>query len=131
MLQLSKATDYALLFLTNLAKRPGHRWNVREAALSLNISRRFLANIVHQLARSDIIVTSKGAKGGIELRRAPEGITVRDVVEVFEGSLALVECQGKPCDRSEGCCVHPYWQELKDKMLESFSNTTINDLGGN
>ncbi len=131
MLQLSKATDYALLFLASLSNRPGHRWSVREAAEELKISRTFLANIVHQLARRNIIVTSKGSGGGVELRRKPRGITLRDVIEVFEGPLSFVDCDGCGPERSNSCSMHTYWDDLRIKMVESFTKTTIEDIGGN
>jgi len=92
MLQVSKATDYALLFLTNLARQPERKWNVREASESLNISRRFLANITHQLARHGIITTAKGSGGGVTLGKNPGSLTIGEVVEVFEGRVNLVDC---------------------------------------
>lgn len=131
MLQFSRATDYALLFLTHLVKRPSRHWSVRQASDELNISRRFLANIVHQLARGEIVTTSKGAGGGVTLRRSPKSITLKDVVEIFEGSLALVHCQGGECECIADCTMQGYWALMRDRVLEDLSTTTIHDLGGN
>ncbi|HPR64906.1 MAG TPA: Rrf2 family transcriptional regulator [Thermoanaerobaculia bacterium] len=132
MLQLSKATDYALLFLTNLARQPDRQWNVREASESLNISRRFLANIVHQLARNEIVKTTKGAGGGVTLRKETRGITLWDIVQIFEGPLNLVSCAERShvCDHVQDCDAHIYWSDLKEQMVNSLSRTTLYDLGG-
>jgi Rrf2 family protein len=132
MLRVSRATDYALLFLSRLAERPECRWNVREAAEALGISRRFLANIVHQLARRDLVVTAKGAGGGVRLVRPPERITIRDVVETFEGRLGLVPCHcgEEPCDQDEVCHLAEYWADLERTMMEKMTETTLRDLGG-
>lgn len=132
MLQISRATDYALLFLTALLARPGRRWSVREAAEELGISRRFLANIVHQLARSSIVLTSKGTGGGVQMTKDPRGISLREVVEVFEGPLGLVPCQcaGKSCFQREGCGLHGYWGRFQQSMLDRLSGTSLGELGG-
>lgn len=131
MLHVSKATDYALLFLTNLAKRPGRQWSVREAAEKLRISRRFLANITHQLARQGIIVTSKGAKGGVTLEKNPRTLTIGEVVKVFEGSVDLLDClcPGYTCERASGCSMRPFWRTLARDIDKALHTTTIQDLG--
>ena len=131
MLHVSKATDYALLFLTSLAKRPGRHWSVREASERLHISRRFLANIIHQLARQGIIVTSKGAKGGVTLQKNPRTLTIGEVVEVFEGSVNLLDClcPGYSCERASGCSMRSFWKTLSKDINRTLNTTTIQDLG--
>ncbi len=137
MLQVSKATDYALLFLTNLARQPERKWNVREASESLNISRRFLANITHQLARHGIITTAKGSGGGVTLGKNPGSLTIGEVVEVFEGRVNLVDCihtqvdTNSPCVRDHRCNVRSFWETLSRDIEESLRTTTLQDLGEN
>jgi Rrf2 family protein len=133
MLQVSRATDYALLFLTNLVRQPDGRWNVREASETLNISRRFLANITHQLARNGIITTTKGSGGGMTLEREPDMLTIGEVVEAFEGPVNLVGCThaGSTCDRGVYCSMQTYWSSLSKDINEALHRTTLEDLGEN
>ncbi len=131
MLQISKATDYALLFLTNLAKQPGRKWSVREASEELGISRRFLANIIHQLARKGIIVTTKGAGGGVTLQRSPESLTIGEIVTVFEGEVNLISCVSADngCEREENCGMRSFWTTLSKSIENTMYGTTIDRLG--
>jgi Rrf2 family nitric oxide-sensitive transcriptional repressor len=131
MLQISKATDYALLFLTNLAKQPGRKWSVREAAEELGISRRFLANIIHQLARKGVIVTSKGAGGGVTLQRTPGSLTIGEIVTVFEGEVNLISCAAEDtgCEREENCSMRTFWMTLSKDIENTMYGTTIERLG--
>ena len=132
MIQLSKATDYALLFLSNLSKQPKRRWSVRQAAQSLNLSQRFLANIVHQLGKAGIVTTFKGAGGGVQLVRDPETIPILDVVEVFEGKLTLVDCgdASVDCSHAGACGAFTFWTGMRREMIDRLSATTLKDFGG-
>jgi Rrf2 family protein len=131
MLRVSRATDYALLFLTNLAERPDRKWSVREASEELKISRRYLANIIHQLARKGIIRTTKGAGGGVTLERRSDDISIGDVVELFEGSLSITDCLDTDvdCERSGHCRMHSFWRTLSKDITEQLNTRTLEEFG--
>jgi len=131
MLRVSRATDYALLFLTNLADRPDKKWNVREASEELKISRRYLANIIHQLARKGIIKTTKGAGGGVTLERRSDAISIGDVVELFEGSISITDCLDTDidCERSGRCRMHSFWRTLSKDIKEQLNTRTLEEFG--
>jgi len=131
MLRVSRATDYALIFLTNLAERPEKKWNVREASEELKISRRYLANITHQLARKGIITTAKGAGGGVTLHKSSDDITIGDVVELFEGAVSITDCIGSDveCERSDHCRMQSFWRTLSKDIKDYLNNKTLEELG--
>lgn len=131
MLRVSRATDYALIFLTNLAERPEKKWNVREASEELKISRRYLATITHQLARKGIIRTSKGAGGGVTMEKRSDDITIGDVVELFEGAVSLADCVDSDveCERSAHCRMQSFWRTMSKDIKDYLNTKTIEGLG--
>ena len=130
-MKLTKATDYALIILSQLAMlEPGVNTNVKKVAGSSGIPERFLAIIVHRLSTSGIINSTKGMNGGIRLGRPGSEITLRDVVEAIEGRIGFVECQKQIglCSLEDNCVTKPFWDAVHEKFLLSLSGTTIEDL---
>ena len=83
-----------------LATHAEERVSTREVAEFYGISLDHVAKVVPQLASHGFVRAERGRTGGISLGRPPEQITVGDVVELFEGPVALLECV-----RAENVCV--------------------------
>lgn len=99
MIGLTRKTDYGLVALSCLARR----WNDGDGAISARaIAHQFgmplpqLMNILKKLAAAGMLQSQRGASGGYELARAPEQITLLQVVVVMEGPVRFAAC----CD---GC----------------------------
>lgn len=61
------------------------------------------------------------------LAKPAEETTVAEIVEVFEGPLALTDCCGEAgCQRN--CQVSPSWQKLNNIMKTWLSNMTLTDM---
>ena len=65
---------------------------LKDIARREGISEKYLGQIIIPLKASGLVVSHRGAHGGYALARAPEGITVKDVVEAIEGAIAPVPC---------------------------------------
>jgi Rrf2 family transcriptional regulator, cysteine metabolism repressor len=112
---------------------------LKDIARQEGISEKYLGQIVIPLKSSGLIVSHRGAHGGYALARAPEGITVRDVVEAIEGAIAPVpcvdpaagagasECGDDPtgCDRATTCVATRVWKKLRDDIVTSLSSFTL------
>jgi len=94
------------------------------------VPRNFLPRIVAKLAQSQIILTFAGRDGGLELARPPAEITLRDIVEAFEGPLMISECipGDNYCPFEGPCKVRPRWIRLQDVILKELSATNFADL---
>lgn len=68
--------------------------------------------------------------GGVSLARPPQEIRLSGVLELLEGSMALVECVNNPgmCSRSELCVTRGVWSELMEAMHKVLEATTLQDL---
>lgn len=130
-MKLTKATDYALILSAHLAALgPGESTNIRTVASECNIPKRFLANIVSRLSKASIVSSLKGVNGGIRLAKDSSEITMLEVVEAIEGSLALVNCQRPDCfcPLEESCTVKGFMDQMYHELIETFGRTTIQDL---
>ncbi|KKL07103.1 hypothetical protein LCGC14_2589370 [marine sediment metagenome] len=106
MLALTKKTGYGLIALTHLAELPGGQVaSAREMADRFDIPASLLMNVLKELSSAGYIESVRGAHGGYRLGRAPEEISLADLVTVVEGPIRLASClaeEGKLSDR-ESC----------------------------
>ena len=94
-MRVSAKTDYALRAAVELAAAHGDGIPVKgeRLATSQSIPLRFLENILLQLRHAGIVESRRGADGGYKLARAPEEITLADVIRAIDGPLAGVSGQ--------------------------------------
>ena len=72
----------------------------------------------------------RGAGGGYSLARHPSDITLCQIIEVLEGSCALVDCVEDPesCERIGECATQVVWKEASDLLQNYFESKTLQDL---
>ena len=116
------------------AKAPGVPVRLREIAAEQDISESYLEQIFMALRRAGLLESARGAQGGYALARAPETITVGEIVRVLEGPIAPVSCvlEGKheDCRRSGAadCPTRPVWARLADCMNLILDSVTLADI---
>jgi len=108
MLQLTKRTEYGLIALVHIAERGagGDSFvSAREICDRYPIPRRLVAEVLKALHKSAILESARGAGGGYALARAPELITLGQVVAALEGAPALTSCESPIVLKTGGCEV--------------------------
>jgi len=91
-----------------------------------------MARIVAQLARERLINTFPGRDGGLTLPRPASQITLKDVVEAFEGPILLSEClqvKGEDdCPFQSNCPVRLKWGRVQVAMMREMAAITFESL---
>ena len=130
-MKLSTRARYGTRALVELALAwPDHTVSVSDVAQRQKISPKYLERIMSALKASGIIKAERGVHGGYALARAPESITLSEVLNVLEGSSAPVKCVDDPdlCPLEDICPVRDTWVEVKRCVEEVLARTTIGDL---
>ncbi len=130
-MKLSTRTRYATRALLDLALHDGEApVPLKDTAERQQISLTYLEHLVGPLIAAGILRSTRGAKGGISLAKPPEEIKLSEVVYLFEGSLAPVECVTNPeiCTRSELCVTRDIWDEMKKAMNGVLGSITLQDV---
>ena len=86
-----------------------------------------------KLRRADIVVSTRGARGGYRLSRPASDITVRDVISASEHSTFDVHCVTHPvgeerCAESHDCSIRPVWVLLQRRIDEVLNSVRLSDL---
>ena len=90
---LSAKVEYACVAVLELAKHWGQEdpLHIRDIADAHGIPSRFLVQILLHLKGAGIVQSTRGASGGYHLARAPETISLLDVMSVIDGPAFRVE----------------------------------------
>ena len=96
-MQLNRSTDYAIQMLVYLAKT---RKTVSSSKLAaaIGVSHRYLLQISAKLRAAGFIRAAHGSSGGLALDKAPEEISLYDVILGMEGIIKTGEICGVPSD---------------------------------
>ncbi len=86
-------TDYAVRMVYCLAKE-NRRLGANEISEQTGVTLRFTLKILRKLVAGNIVKSFKGVYGGYELTKAPQEITLREVVETIDGPVILARCLG-------------------------------------
>ncbi len=109
-LTLSKRGSYAVRAAVCLARAyPAERpKKLREISAEMNIPRTFVSQILGDLVRGGIAVSSFGRDGGHRLVRPPDQVLIVQVIEAAEGPLAADRCAlgDVPCRWQDVCPMH-------------------------
>ena len=133
MLKINRQTDYAVRVVLALAQRgQGVRLSTAEIQQEMLIPKALMTRIVAQLAREGLVDTFPGRDGGLMLPRPASQISLKDVVEAFEGPILLSEClqvKGEDdCPFLSNCPVRSKWGRVQVAMMREMASITFEDL---
>ena len=130
-MKLSTKGRYGVRLMLDLAAHYGEGpVLLREISRREDISEKYLWHLINPLKSAGLIHATRGAHGGYTLVKAPSEITVKDIFEVVEGPICLVDCIENPatCKRSDFCIARDLWGDASKALAESLEKTTLASL---
>ena len=88
-----------------------------------NIPAQFLAQIFQQLRSAGMVVSIRGANGGYRLSQAPDGISVWDIVSIFE-----TQDSSQSPDSPLTSVIHSTWDDVSSSRQQILESTMFADL---
>jgi Rrf2 family protein len=130
-MRISAKADYAVRAAVELAAAPGEKpVKAERIATAQGIPLNFLENILGELRHSGIVRSHRGAEGGFRLAKAPEKITIADVIRAVEGPLASVR-GGPPEDSAypgTSEALPRVWIAVRANLRVVLENVTVADV---
>ena len=132
-MHLTHYTNYALrvLMYLEVKKEPVRIKDIAERHL---ISRNHLIKIVHELAKSGYVKTTRGPGGGVVLAKPANTINVGEIVRLTEDHMNLVECFGAvevECKVKKICRLRNLFGKALQAFMEILDKATIADIASN
>lgn len=129
-MHLTSHTDYALRTLLVLALATPDKLRVSEICAAFEISENHLAKVVQHLAQFGYVETTRGKEGGVRLARAPQSITIGQVVRDLEAELGVVPClreRAHECFITPVCSLKPILKDATEAFLAHLDGFTLAD----
>lgn len=130
-MKLSQESLYGIDVMVALAQRgPGRPVRLEEIARSRRLPQNFIAKILQKFARSGLVVSSRGRRRGYMLSTSPDLITVKEVLEVIEGSDRFRRCLFWPrrCGEESPCLLHDVGGGLRAELERRLAALTVADV---
>jgi FeS assembly SUF system regulator len=129
MLRVSKLTDYATVVMTCLAAGDGVM-SAQALAERARLELPTVSKLLKQLAQAGLVASTRGINGGYRLTRAPERITIADIVTAMEGPIGMTECSvhAGACGHESHCGVRVNWQRINHAIAGALASVTLADM---
>lgn len=106
-----------------------------EIAAANAISKKFLDAILHDLRTAGLVHARKGRGGGYRLARAPDAITVGEVLRALDGPFAPIQCAARgayqpchDCPDETVCAVRLTMIEVRDAVASVLDTRSLAEL---
>ncbi len=132
-MDIPQKTRYALRAVFELARHYGQGpVKIIDIANAQASPPRFLQIILNQLKQAGFVDARRGKTGGYFLVRAPDKLTVGEVMRFMQGPVRLVDCTGSrgkgDCPLLGNCVFLPMWQEVQEAITKVYDGTTFQDF---
>jgi Rrf2 family cysteine metabolism transcriptional repressor len=138
-MMFSTKAEYGVRVLVELARRDGDApVSLSEIADHDGLPVAYLEHLMARLRKAGLVESRRGARGGYLLARPAEEITMAEVVEALEGSIAPIECISATADGTLVCTrekdpdhVCPtklLWTRVQGSIVHTLQETKLSDL---
>lgn len=130
-MEITRQADYAVRIVLDLAGHDGNGvTRSDDVARRQLVPRAYFTKVVQALVRAGYLRTLRGARGGIQLARDPQAITLRQVIEAVEGPIRLNRCLLRPgeCALERTCAAHPVWERIQGILMHELDAVTFAEM---
>jgi Rrf2 family cysteine metabolism transcriptional repressor len=142
-MMFSTKAEYGVRVMVELARRAGERADgnpisLAEIAEHDGLPLAYLEHLVARLRKAGLVDSRRGSRGGYMLARSPVEITMAEVVEALEGSIAPIECISEASDGTivcsresdpeHACPTKLLWTKVRYAIVGALQETTLADL---
>jgi len=132
MLNLTRQSDYAVQFLSALAKnKSGHPLSIKSFAAHAHLSPLFLQHVARKLLAAVIVTSVQGTKGGYRLAKQSKDITLQEILEAVDGPVAIVPClqmNAPKCSHESFCATRQSIGFVNARINQYLNALTLSDL---
>lgn len=137
----SSKAEYGVRLMVELGRQsPEQPTSLKAIAEAERLPLAYLEQVVARLKRAGLVMSARGAHGGYWLARPAEEITMDEVVQALEGTIAPMECflsattERVLCSHTheagagQHCATKLLWMRVQGGIARSLQTTTLAEL---
>lgn len=131
-MRITLESDYALRILTAMALHTDVT-DAKTLSAETQVTIRFTLKILHKLVQGGLVQSFKGVKGGYRLNVDAQDITLKTVIELIDGPIAIARCVDSAetcslnCDKTS-CLYHHIFDKISIDLAAKLDKITIHDV---
>lgn len=132
-MRITQEADYAIRIVCLLAEE-NRLLDAMTIADGAHITQRFALKILRKLVLGGLVRSYKGANGGYELVESPEKVTLKAVIELIDGEIAISKCLmedhvcSKQGEMKSACAVHRIFDAINRDVIQKLDGITVASL---
>ncbi len=128
----TKPTEYAIRAMVYLSIHASseNKLGIKQIAADLGFPEHYLGKVLQDLAKKQIIKSSKGPHGGFYLDEAGTDISLLSLIDAIEGLQFFNTCGLglHECNEEKPCPIHKEYQIVKGNFYKILSEKTIRSM---
>lgn len=130
-MRLTSLADYAVVMMAAAAR---HGVDTRLSAACLadetGVPLPTAQKLMGRLAGAGLLTSARGTGGGFRLARAPDGISLADIIEAVEGPIAMTSCANErhDCALDAHCQVKPHLSAVNGAVRGALQGVSLASL---
>ena len=127
---INKNSDYAIRSILEIAVAGNELRTSKEISKKKSIPLQYVRRILGELGKAGLVESVEGKYGGFKLINNPKKITLKDIIELFQGEIKINKCMFRQelCPNRAKCVVRSRVKKIEKKLVEEFEKVTIKDL---
>lgn len=128
----SKTCEYAIRAMIFIAQKSkdGQKVGIKEIANGIDSPEHFIAKILQDLSRKNVVQSVKGPNGGFFLEPGAKSCSLADIVRVVDGDSLFSGCGVglKRCNEKKPCPIHFEFKKVRDDIRTMLEGANIVDF---
>ncbi len=129
---LSNSSKYALKAVLYLAVHSTMEKKIlaKDISKPINVPRAYIAKILQELSRHNIVSSMRGPGGGFYLNEENKKTPLIDIISLIDGDNRLTSCvlSLHKCDNENPCPMHHLVDDTKASFVKKLKETSVEDL---
>ena len=125
----SKTCEYAIRAMLYIAQKSkdGERVSIKEISKGIDSPEHFIAKILQELSRKNLVLSIKGPNGGIYHNETTLQFSLADIVKTIDGNKLFEGCGLglKQCSESHPCPIHTEFKNLRNGVTDLLENSKL------
>ncbi len=138
-MMFSTKAEYGVRVMAHLAAHHGDGpVSLGAVAEAEGLPLAYLEHLIQRLRRAGLVESRRGAHGGYSLARAPEDMTMAQVVGALEGQIAPIDCIStgadgvltcaRESDSDHVCPTKLLWTRVQNSIVQTLEGLPLSDL---